>query len=282
MPELPEVEFARRLAARVGGGRRIVGVTIARDPIVFERVPPARLRQALLGRRIQGAGRKGKHFWLELDGRPWPVFHFGMTGGLHAPARPALRLRSARETATADWPPRFLKLRLDLDDGGSLAFADARRLGRVRLRHDPPAEPPVSDLGFDALTELPTPAAFRARLATHRTALKALLLDQGFSAGVGNWIADDVLYHAGLDPRRGSASLSAQESERLRRALGHVVGTAIRLGGDGDRYPRHWLFHVRWERVPRGGPTLTTRRGERLRFATVGGRTTAWAPARQR
>ena len=282
MPELPEVEFARRLAIRIARGRQIVGVTVTADPIVFERLSPARVRQALLGRRITGAGRKGKHLWLELDRRPWPVFHFGMTGGLHAPARPALRLRSAHQDAPADWPPRFLKLRLDLDDGGGLAFADARRLGRVRLRHDPPAEPPVNQLGFDVLTELPSPAAFRARVASHRTALKALLLDQGFSAGVGNWIADDVLYHAALDPRRSAASLSRTESERLRRALGHVVGTAIRLGGDGDRYPRHWLFHVRWEARPRGGPPPSSVRGERLRFATIGGRTTAWAPSHQR
>ncbi len=93
MPELPEVETARRAATAVAAGRRIVAVTVADDPIVFERVPPARIRQALLGRRVQAVRRHGKHFWFELDRRPWLVVHFGMAGGLHTSRR---RERAAR------------------------------------------------------------------------------------------------------------------------------------------------------------------------------------------
>jgi formamidopyrimidine-DNA glycosylase len=282
MPELPEVEWGRRLLARAAVGRRIAAVEAAPDPIVFEGVPPARLRRALAGARVLAARRKGKHLWLELDRRPWPVLHFGMTGGLHVPARPGLRLRSRGDAAPpAGWPPRFTRLVLHVEGGGAVAFADARRLGRVRLRQDPAAEPPVRDLGFDALAELPPPARFRALLAARRTALKALLLDQSFAAGVGNWIADEVLYQARLDPRRPAADLDAAEAGRLRQALSHVIGTAVRLGADGDRFPRHWLFHVRWDRPPRGG-VLRTPRGEPIRLATIGGRTTAWAPSVQR
>ena len=145
MPELPEVEAARILATRVAVGRRIVGVWCARDPIVFEAVTPARFRRALVDRRVTGVGRHGKHFWLELDRRPWPCFHFGMAGGLHAPSTPGVRLVSSgkRDPGTA-WPPRFTKLRLTFGDGGELAMSDGRRLGRIRLRHDPRAEPPIS------------------------------------------------------------------------------------------------------------------------------------------
>ena len=92
MPELPEVETARRAATAVAVGRRIVAVTVADDPIVFERVPPARIRRALLGRRVQAVRRHGKHFWFELDRRPWLVVHFGMAGGLHTSRRRSVRL----------------------------------------------------------------------------------------------------------------------------------------------------------------------------------------------
>src|SRR6185436_7489304 len=151
MPELPEVEAARILVMRAARGRRITRVVCADDPIVFEGVPASRFRRALVGRRILNAHRHGKHLWLELDARPWPCLHFGMTGGLHVPDRRSLKLKSSKIRRGAGWPPRFTKLRLFLDDGGELVYADARRLGRVRLRHDPSQEPPISLLGFDAL-----------------------------------------------------------------------------------------------------------------------------------
>mgnify|MGYP006353516611 CR=1 FL=1 len=92
MPELPEVEAARALIQRVARGRRITSVQCAPDPLVFEGVSPARFARALRGRRVTAVRRHGKHLWLELDRRPWPIFHFGMTGGFHAPAGGGVRL----------------------------------------------------------------------------------------------------------------------------------------------------------------------------------------------
>ena len=279
MPELPEVEAARALAARVAVGRRIVRAWCARDPIVFEAVTPARIRRALVERRVTGVGRHGKHFWLELDERPWPCFHFGMAGGLHAPRVRGVRLVSSGTGDPADaWPPRFTKLRLIFDDGGELAMSDGRRLGRIRLRQDPRAEPPISRLGFDALFAVPPPARFFALLSERAAPVKALLLDQSFAAGVGNWIADEVLYQARIAPRRPARSLSRGDARRLRAALGSVVTTAVAAGADSDRFPRTWLFHRRWGR----DATATTARGEKIRHDTIGGRTAAWVPAVQR
>ena len=275
MPELPEVEAARVVAARVAAGRRITEVWCAGDSIVLE-ASPARLRQALLSRRVWGAGRHGKHLWLELDRRPWPVVHFGMSGGLYTPGR-GVRLRASgtRDWRT-DWPPRFTKLRLAFHDGGELAIADPRRLGRIRLRHDPRHEPPISLLGFDAFRELPPPRRFLALLGARAAPIKALLLDQTFAAGVGNWVADEVLYQAGIDPRRPARALSPDDGRRLRAAIRAVLTRAVRAGAASERYPRTWLFHHRWER------NTVTARGEPIRHDTVGGRTTAWVPAVQR
>ncbi len=277
MPELPEVEAARRAAASVAVGCRIIAVTVADDPIVFEGIRPARIRCALLGARVHAVHLHGKHFCLELDRRPWLSVHFGMAGRLSTSRGRAVRLMSSRGRAESGWPPRFTRLLLRFDDGGALAIADGRRLGRIRLRRNPATEPPIADLGFDALRGLPPPARFRALARARAAPVKAILLDQSFAAGVGNWIADEVLYQAGIAPRRPARSLSDVELDRLRGRLRSVVGRAVRVGADSDRFPRSWLFHRRWTRRPGVTP-----QGHAIRWDTIAGRTTAWVPAIQR
>jgi len=242
-------------------------------------VSPARFARALRGRRVTAVRRHGKHLWLELDRRPWPLFHFGMTGGFHAPAGGGVRLvaHGSRDPA-AQWPPRFTKLRLSFEGGGELAMADGRRLGRIRLRANPPAESPISGLGWDAHRELPPLAEFRAMLRVRRAPIKAVLLDQSFAAGVGNWIADEVLYQARIAPSRRAHTLTAAEAARLRARVRSVVATAVAARADHARFPRGWLFHHRWGR----NAAARTAGGERIRHITVGGRTTAWVPTVQR
>lgn len=278
MPELPEVERARRLLERVAVGRSVRRARAARDPIVFEGVSPGRIRSALEGREIVAARRRGKHLYLELDQRPWPLFHLGMTGGFRVPGAAALPLATTGRQVDDAWPPRFTRLEIHLDDGGRLAFTNARRLGRVRLRDDPLAEPPLSTLGFDPLLDLPDAQAFTARIGRRRITLKGLLLDQSFAAGVGNWMADEVLYQARLDPRRPAASLDGAEARRMRAALKRITDRAVAVDAEKERLPRTWLFHHRWGRVA----DARTARGEKIEFLEVAGRTTAWVPARQR
>ena len=277
MPELPEVETARRAAHAVAVGRRIVDVAVGDDPIVFEGVSPERIRRAVLGRRVLAVRRHGKHFWFELDRRPWLSVHFGMAGGLHTSRRKGVRLVSSGHRVDSGWPPRFTKLRLLFAGGQELAIVDGRRLGRIRLRQDPAVEPPIGRLGFDALDGLPSRGQFRALARARTGAVKALLLDQSFAAGVGNWIADEILYQARIPPRRRAHLLSDAELDRLRRRLRAIVRLAVRVGADSDRFPRSWLFHRRWDR----GPGVT-RWGDPIRRETIAGRTTAWVPAVQR
>lgn len=275
MPELPEVERARRLIEGAGRGRRIEGVETADDEIVFDETSPAGVEAAVRGRRIVGAGRRGKHLWIELDERPWVLVHLGMAGHVRAKGVEPIRLKSdGAGPLSTTWPPGWMKLRLVLDDGGEIAVTDKRRFGRVRLREDPLHEPPVSGLGFDVLLDLPSPKAFAALLSARSVTIKGLLLDQSFAAGVGNWIADEVLYQARIDPRRRARDLSLQEAKRVRAALKRVVEKAVSVNADKTRLPAAWLFHRRWDK--RKG--ATTARGEAIEHLTVAGRTTAWVP----
>ena len=265
MPELPEVEACRRRASRALVGRKIQTAEVADDPLVVRGTSPARLSAALRGRTVRAVRRRGKHLWIELDRRPWPSLHFGMTGWLEFYRRPEER-------------PRFWKLELSMDDGRRMAFRDARRFGRLRLQQDPENEPPIALLGFDALDDLPSARDLRAHLARRRAPLKAVLLDQSLFAGVGNWIADEVLYQAKLSPRRLASSLTPAEVSRLRSRLRAVVRHAVKVGADSERFPSGWLFHRRWGRVA----GATTHRAEAIVHETIGGRTTAWVPTRQR
>ena len=265
MPELPEVESARRRAERALRGRRIDRVATVDDPIVYAGVSPRRFAQALRGRRVLAVRRKGKHLWMELDARPWPLFHFGMTGSFAF-------YRKERDR------PRFWKVEIVMEDGVRLAMPDARRFGRLRLQADPEAESPLADLGFDPLVGLPPLAELHAALRRRQAPIKAVLLDQSLFAGVGNWIADEVLYQARLRPDRRASALKPEETARLRSRLLAIVKRAVSVDADSDRFPRGWLFHHRWGR-DREAQTTT---GERITHDTIGGRTTAWVPSRQR
>lgn len=264
MPELPEVEAARRRAERHLVGRRILAVSTVPDRIVFEGVSPRRFAASLRGRRVVAVRRRGKHLWIELDQRPWPLFHFGMTG-------------SFALSGDGEGRPRFWKTELRAEGGRRLTFADSRRFGRIRLQRDPERETPIAGLGPDVLDELPTAHAIAPILGRRGAPIKAVLIDQSLFAGVGNWIADEVLYQAGLDPRRPASSLSREEVGRLRARMSAVVRRAVSVDADAARFPRTWLFHHRWGRED----GARTARGEPIVHLTVGGRTTAWVPSRQ-
>jgi formamidopyrimidine-DNA glycosylase len=210
VPELPEVERARREAQRRLRGRRIAEVATVRDPIVYAGVDPRRFAEALRGRTVSGVHRKGKHLWIELDRAPHPLFHFGMTGSFEFYRRPEER-------------PRFWRVELRMDDGMHLAMPDARRFGRIRLAHDPEREPPLSDLGFDPLLRPPTRRRWPTCSAAGMPPSRPSSSIKPSSRGVGNWIADEILFQAGVRPHRKASSLRPEEVARLRSRLVAIV-----------------------------------------------------------
>jgi formamidopyrimidine-DNA glycosylase len=248
MPELPEAERARRQLERVVG-REIVAVDDA-DTYVCRPHAPGEMASALVGHRLVDTHRRGKFLWAETDGGPQLGLHLGMAGSLTVDEAPAPR----------NWD-RFV---LEFADGGRLALRDKRRLGRAVL------EPDFSHVGPDA-AEVGRDE-FRERMGRGTAPLKARMLDQSVIAGVGNLLADEILWRARLSPQRVPNELSTDELDRLRRATRAAMRDAIRLGG---AHTGHLNPHrVRGGRCPRCGTEL-----ER---ATIGGRTTFWCPSCQR
>jgi formamidopyrimidine-DNA glycosylase len=160
-------------------------------------------------------------------------------------------------------PRNWDRFTLEFADGGRLALRDERRLGRAVL------EPDYSHVGPDA-AEVGR-EEFRRRVGRGSAPLKARLLDQGVISGVGNLLADEILWRARMSPRRPANELTEEELDVLRRSVRAAVRDAIKNGG---AHTGHFMPHRE-----RGG--TCSRCGAALERATIGGRTTFWCPGCQ-
>jgi formamidopyrimidine-DNA glycosylase len=265
MPELPEVESARAVIARAALDREIVDVD---DTDTYECRPhrPGEIRSALLGRSLTVAYRQGKSMWCSTsaDG-PVLGIHLGMSGKIVIADGRGAEIDGGdyweRGRALGDY--RFARFSLSFADGGSLLLIDPRRLGRVRLN------PPVELLGPDAA--LITPAQFRTALARGTAPVKARLLDQDSIAGIGNLLADQILWLAKINPARPVNELTPPDVERLLRATRRTIAAAIAGGGV------HTLSVVPFRKADATCP----RCGSPMVRGTVGGRTTWWCSREQ-
>ncbi|HEY8045988.1 MAG TPA: DNA-formamidopyrimidine glycosylase family protein [Streptosporangiaceae bacterium] len=271
MPELPEVETARRLIADQALHRTIAAVDDA-DTYVTRPHTPGQLRDALAGRTLTAVRRRGKTIWAETSGAgadpaPGPDLgiHLGMSGRIvvTAPGGQASEGGGPRRRDAQPRKPEWDRFTIEFADGGRLALFDKRRLGRVRLNPD------VSALGPDA--EEITRDEFRRMLSKGTIAVKARLLDQSKIAGVGNLLADEALWQARISPAAPVNTLGPGDADRLYDALAAALKSAAAHGGvhTGEVIP----FRHAGARCPRDGAEM--------RHGTVGGRSTWWCSREQ-
>lgn len=284
MPELPEVETVCRLLRRTLVGGPIALAEVEPDEIVLGGTSADIVQANLLGREVVSVGRRGKFFWLEFAEEPFVFAHLGMAGWIRELPRPGseeereFRLREHGNAPLYDENGRlrFQKLMLEGPRGERVGFSDSRRFARIWLGGK--GDSRVAKLGPDALDELPDLATLTSRLAKKKAPIKAVLLDQAFMAGIGNWIADEVLYQARIAPARIAAELSGEEVARLRAQILHVLSTAVEAEADYERFPDHWMFGHRWG-GSRGSEVID---GRAIVRETIAGRTTAWVPELQK
>ncbi|KAM6498351.1 AtMMH-1 [Amanita muscaria] len=291
MPELP-VERAVRLLRSIGVGKTICKVETTEDKLVFMQTTHDQFAAEIVNRTIQDVCRYGKVFYLELNGKGrTPVLHFGMTGNLQVRGEEPLRYQESPKRPSVTWPPKYMKFVLHLADEASnvtaeVAFMDARRLGRIRLCISPTAEPPISELGFDPILSMPSMTDFLPMVRRRTCPVKALLLDQSFSAGVGNWVADEILYHARIHPEQRCNTLTDDQLNALHNHITDVCSTAVAVNADSQQFPENWLFRYRWGKGKKktDAGTLILPNGEpaTIKWVTVGGRTSAYIVELQR
>lgn len=259
MPELPDVEGFRRVAAAHGTRQRVAGVSVP-GPDMLRNTSPQGLGRALKRRRLAEPRRHGKWLILPSEDGHALLLHFGMTGTL-VPADPD------------DERHPHDRLVLGLDNG-ELRYRNMRKFGGVWLSDDDAdaIRAVTGDLGPDALGL--DAARLRERLGDARGAVKAALMNQERIAGIGNLLADEVCWRAGIAPGRRVGSLGDEEWAALADALQETLAAAVPAGRvPGDE---GWLTGVRGEdeaRCPRCGATL--------RRARIAGRSTLWCPRDQ-
>jgi formamidopyrimidine-DNA glycosylase len=261
MPELAEVDHARRLWD-VGIGRRVHEVVV-RSPgsRVFRGADVDALCASLTGRALVASEAKGKQmvFRFGAAGDAWLGLHLGMSGSLLVEA--------------ADHEPAKHEHLVLRQAGRSLVFRDPRHFGRVRFHRG--GEPSWwADLAPSLLSDEFDAASVIAFLGRRRrTSLKAVLLMQERFPGVGNWMADEILWRARLHPSTLAGALDAGGARALWRVVRRVARLAVETIDDAWEYPSTWLFARRWRpggRCPRCSAELSR--------APIGGRTTCWCP----
>jgi formamidopyrimidine-DNA glycosylase len=256
MPELAEVAFYSKKWAP-GLGDRVVEVICRERARIYRTCAAEELRRGLKGKALTGIETKGKQMRFVFEEASLGL-HLGMTGkllvkkGEHEPGRhDHLVIRQTKR---------------------SLVFRDARMFGALKFAADTEPDwwtklpPEVVSRGF---TRKAVIDYLRRRKGSP---LKAVLLQQERFPGVGNWMADEILWRCGFHPARKAGTLSEEEAETFWRETKQLCRDALKIiGTKYGRPPASWLFRHRWRR---GGKC--PKDGTMLERATIGGRTTAW------
>ncbi len=258
MPELAEVEFFRR-RWNPGLGIKIIKTQLHTEKRIFRGSDISLLRRTLSGADLLSSETRGKQMLFRFSKQGWLGIHLGMTGELRCES-------STYATVKHD----HLVLRQSRQ---SLVFSDPRLFGRVLFHHGT-TEP----TWWTRLPPALTSAEFtleRTREFLHRRArssMKGVLLQQEFFIGIGNWMADEILWRARIHPARPAGSLIEGEVRDIWKTVRFVCRGALRIvAKDYSDPPPSWLFRHRWKaggRCPKDGTALQR--------ATIGGRTTAW------
>jgi formamidopyrimidine-DNA glycosylase len=217
MPELPEVETMVRGLRPALAGRTMRRLEVL-DPTLLQGCTAGQLARRGRGATVVGVTRRGKWVVLELAGdRGIIVIQPRMTGGfwLVDPRRPG-----------------HIRLVFHMDSPrAAVWYCDTRRLGKVCWFADDASAsrafarshgPDALEIGRDELA---------GRLARTTRGIKPTLMDQKVLAGIGNIYADETLHRARIHPERPADTLTPEEIDRLHRAIGEILATAIELEG---------------------------------------------------
>jgi len=255
MPELPEVHGYKVYIDSTCLHKTITSFD-CRDAKLLKQ-PKKDFENHLIGATLTGTRRIGKYLFVETSGEKVLVMHFGMTG------RP-------NYYKDEDDRPKFGHIVLTFENGFHFAFENKRKFGwfdlidsieKYKTEHD------LSDDARDLKLE-----DFKASLSTRKTHIKKILLDQSVAAGVGNWMADEILYQAKTHPKKKVEDMTDEDMETVFDAMKKVIETAIEHDAHYSDFPKEFLMHFRKE----GATCHHT--GAEIQKIKLGGRATYFSP----
>jgi len=275
-------------------GKVITSLVTREDTIVYANTTHEDFAKHVRGQRVVKVGRLGKYFYLALQTAPHILLHLGMAGFVSTRGQEPLfyrkKAKNWKNDDGSDWPLRYWKFALTMDDGSEWCFCDSRRLGRIKLvgeqGKDITEAEPLSLLGRDPYLDMPTLSELSEALLKRKAPVKAVLLNQnGPLCGIGNWLVDEILFQAAVHPSQRGNTLSTSQLLAIHTQIVSVINTAVEVNADHAKFPKHWLFKYRWGKGRRNEPatfalpdgTIAT-----VRHETVGGRTSAIVDAVQK
>ncbi|KAI5808708.1 Formamidopyrimidine-DNA glycosylase N-terminal domain-containing protein [Peziza echinospora] len=291
MPEIGEVARVVSHLRKHLVGKTISKVDAPEDLKLFKNTTAKEFTTLMTGKQVVDVKQWGKYFWLVMSSPPHALLHFGMTGWLHIKNDPKASYQSMKSGAdeSTQWPPKFSKFVLEIEGSNNqFAFADVRRFGRVQLINEKDGNnirnvAPLSANGPDPVQEKLDKDWLFTRLRKKAVPVKGFLLDQAIIAGIGNWVADEILYHARIYPETVTNNLSEGQMQALFDSINYVTKTAVEAEAEQSLFPKNWLMLHRWGKGKNnegGAGKLPT--GEKIEFITVSGRTSAYVPSLQK
>jgi len=246
VPELPETETIARDLDGAIRGRKIKKVSVRKADVLRE-VSARSIAKRLRDATILRSWRRAKLVVIDLDTGDRIVVQPRFTG--------ALLIDDGTFTGSE---LNYSTLRLDLDDGRALHYADVRRLGTVALMDADRFEEYSGKLGIEPLDRAFTATHLSAVLGATSQPVKKVLMEQRKIAGIGNIYANEALWRARIDPSRPGASVTFEQASLLRDSIVAVLGEAIEARGTSfrdyrDARGKRGTFVEKLEAYGRGG-----------------------------
>lgn len=216
MPELPEVETVRSGLEPLLVRREITTITCFREGLRY----PFPDFSGLAGQKITAVSRRSKYLLFDLNGGQTLVWHLGMTGQFH--------VLSAKDAKAS-----HEHVHIDLHDGQSLRYRDARRFGYAGLldTSDVFSHPWFVSLGPEPLGDKFTADFLVAVCKGRKAPIKTIIMDASNVVGVGNIYAAESLFRAAIHPARAAGKISQKRLISLTIAIKEILGEAIVAGG---------------------------------------------------
>ena len=259
MPELPEVESYKTYIDNTCLDQKIVALD-CRDERLLKQ-PKSDFEKFLIGIKFTETKRIGKYLFLETNGNKILVMHFGMTGRPHY-------YKSEEERH------KFAHLQLTFEKGFYFGFENKRKFGWWNLTDSVEEYRKANNLSHDA-REL-TLEEFKDSLGNRKTDIKKIIMDQSIAAGVGNWMADEILYQAKVHPKKRVEQMSTTEIKKIYEAMQNVIEVAIENEAHYSDFPKDFFIHIR------NDDFKCHHTGCKIEKIKVGGRTTYFSPEWQK
>ncbi len=206
MPELPEVD-----SYRTGLDKMIKGWKIKGGKSIWPKACTDNFK-IVNNQRIIGFDRRGKYLIINLT-NDHIVIHLRMTGRIDV----------------ADDTPKYTTVEFHFENKRKMCLVDPRKFGKVWIAND--VKPIIKNLGIEPLSQEFTLKKFKKLLTKRSGTIKPLLLNQAFIAGIGNYLADEILFRASIHPLRKANTLSKDEKKELYDSIKYVIKKSIDYGG---------------------------------------------------